>query len=49
MKSRLGEIFTLEVPIYPKLVRAFFENLRIGTNSIKSRVKDTLIVMMKGD
>lgn len=36
---------TLEVLIYPKLVRSFFENLRFGAETIESTIEDTLIVI----
>lgn len=35
----------LEVPIYPMLVRSFFENLRIGTVSTSFTIKNVLIVL----
>lgn len=35
----------MDVPTYPKLVREFFENLRIGISSLECRVKNTLIVI----
>lgn len=35
----------LKVPVYPKLVPMFFENMRIGMMSIESTVKDVLIVL----
>lgn len=41
----LGEICSLDVPVYPRLVHLFFENLRIGIISIESTVKDVLIVL----
>lgn len=35
----------MKVPIYPKLVKTFSENLRINIDAIGSTVKDTLIVI----
>lgn len=35
----------LEVPVYPKLVHMFFQNIRIGTTSIESAIKDVLIML----
>ena len=35
----------LDLPYYPSLIRMFFENMRLGHDSISSTVKDTLIVL----
>lgn len=43
--TKAGRDCTLEVPIYPKFDRMFFENLRIGTECIISSIKGTLIVL----
>lgn len=39
------KLCSLDIPTYPRLVREFFKNLRIGIGSIESRVKDSLIII----
>lgn len=43
-ESRLGEVLFFRCTHLSQALRDFFENLRIGADSVESRIKDTLIV-----
>ena len=49
IKAQGWELFSsLDLPVYPTLVRAFFENMTLGANEIYSTVKGCNIVVDQG-